>query len=451
MSDPVIAGAGPVGCLQGIMLGGIRPGRPISIYEKRADPRKQRGPGGRSINLVVTSRGIAALKEANLWTKVQKICVPVKGRMIHSQGGETVYQAYGRDDSECNYSVSRGELNNLLIGEAEKANVAIFFDREIVDYDLEDLSIKSGNGDFLKVPCPLLFGADGVHSPSRKALIRHRPDATESVIPLSSGYKEFLMPSNTLETHALHIWPRGDHMLMALPNRDGSFTMTLYLPKEGESVSFEHITDERTVAEFFRRYYADIVPLIPRLEEEFLSRPMGNLGTVKCNPWFFRDKMVLLGDAAHAIVPFFGQGMNCGFEDCFYLAKFFKEERGDWGKTFARYDHFQRPNGNAIAEMALENFVEMRDKVGDKKFRLRKSVDLRLEKLFPRFYRTRYAMVVYTLLPYRLAQQVGNIQQEILDEICLGIDDPDKIDLERAQALIQKKLMPFLKENDLDF
>ena len=451
VDDPVVVGAGLVGCLQSIILKRKHPDSLISVYEKRPDPRRQTREGGRSINLVVTSRGIAALQEAGLWEKVRNICVPVSGRMIHSQAGEAVYQPYGRDSSDCNYSVSRGGLNNLLIDEAEKAGVKIFFEREVVDYDLDKLMIKTRDGNSLDIPCSLLFGADGVHSPTRKALVRHLPDASDSIIPLESGYKEFLMPANTLDTHALHIWPRQSHMLMALPNLDGSFTMTLYLPLKGEDVSFEDIVDECTVRDFFNRYYADVIPLNPRLEEDFLSRPLGNLGTVKCTPWFYRDKIVLMGDAAHAIVPFFGQGMNCGFEDCFYLAKFFEEEKGDWEKTFTRYDRFQRPNGDAIAEMALENFVEMRDKVGDKEFLLRKSVDLRLEKLFPRFYRTRYAMVVYTLIPYSLAQQAGKIQKEILDEVCQGIVTPEQMDVKRAEELIQRKLVPFHEANKLTF
>ena len=449
MSESIIAGAGPVGCLQSIIL--RKTGHPVSIYEKRSDPRKQNRSGGRSINLVVTSRGIASLQEAGLWSKVKEICVPVSGRVIHSITGESVYQPYGKDSSECNYSVSRGELNNLLIDEAEKAEVEIFFEREVEDYDLKEIKIKKRNGIFLTIPCRRLFGADGVNSPTRKALVQHIPQSTESIIPLTSGYKEFLMPPNALDKHALHIWPRGSHMLMALPNLDGSFTMTLYLPLKGTPISFEHITNQQKVRSFFHQYYADIIPLVPFLEKDFFSRPLGKLGTVKCQPWFYRDKIVLIGDAAHAIVPFFGQGMNCGFEDCYYLSKFFKEEKGDWEKTFIRYNNFQRPNGDAIAEMALENFIEMRDKVGNKNFLLRKSVDLHLEKLFPHLYRTRYAMVVYTLIPYRLAQKVGEIQQEILDELCQNITAPEQINTRQAEILIRKKLLPFLTAHNLTF
>ena len=452
MSDHCfIAGAGLVGCLQGIMLKRTHPQAAVSICEKKSDPRKQTQQGGRSINLVVTSRGIAALEEAGLWTKVKKICVPVSGRMIHSIEGKTTYQPYGRDSSECNYSVSRGELNKLLIDEAQRAGATLLFEREVCDYDLNQLTLKKRDGSSIRTPCNLLFGADGVHSAVRKALKRHTTDADESITPLASGYKEFLMPPNTLDTHALHIWPRGSHMLMALPNLDGSFTMTLYLPLKGEPVSFERVADSNSVRELFHQYYGDVIPLIPGLEKEFLSRPLGNLGTVQCAPWFYRNKIVLMGDAAHAIVPFFGQGMNCGFEDCFYLAKFFKEEQGDWEKTFVRYDRFQRPNGNSIAEMALENFVEMRDKVGNEGFLLRKSVDLRLEKLFPHLYRTRYAMVVYTLIPYHLAQKAGAIQGEILNELCQNITEPDQIDTKKAERLIQKKLAPFLTANNLSF
>ena len=452
MSDYTVAGAGLVGCLQGIMLKRMRPKKSVSIYEKRTDPRRQTGPSGRSINLVVTSRGINALVHAGLWNKVRKICVPVVGRMIHQQNGDSLFQPYGRDSSECNYSVSRGELNNLLLDEAEKSGVEVIFERAIEDYDgnKSTLTVQCKDGSLQHVPCPILFGADGVHSAARKALVRNVPEASDSITPLDSGYKEFLMPANTLGTNdALHIWPRGNQMLMALPNRDGSFTMTLYLPSKAGPISFEHLTDQASIEDFFHRYYPDIMKLIPGLTQEFMSRPLGNLGTVKCSHWFYRNQIVLMGDAAHAIVPFFGQGMNCGFEDCVYLTKFFHSANGDWEKAFAQYDRFQRPNGDAIAEMALENYVEMREKVGNKQFILRKRVDLRLEKLFPRLYRTRYAMVVYTLIPYRLAQQAGEIHQEILDEICQNLTTPEQIDTQRAEKLIKKKLVPFLKANNL--
>ena len=449
MSESIIAGAGPVGCLQAIML--RQSGNPASVYEKRSDPRQKNHHAGRSINLVITSRGIASLQKAGLWAKVKKICVPVSGRMVHPLGGESFYQPYGRNSSECNHSVSREELNNLLINEVERVGVNIYFEKEVEDYDLKKLRLRQRNGDILTVSCERLFGADGVHSATRKILLRHTPDASESVIPLASGYKEFLMPVNTLNKHALHIWPRGNHMLMALPNRDGSFTATLYLPLKGTPVSFENIATEQNAQDFFHQYYADVMPLIPRLEKDFFNRPLGNLGTIKCRPWFHRNNIVLVGDAAHAIVPFFGQGMNCGFEDCYYLKKFLQEENGDWEKTFIRYDNFQRPNGNSIAEMALENFIEMQNKVSNKQFLLRKSVDLRLEKLFPHLYRTRYAMVVYTLMPYRLAQEAGEIQQKILAELCRDIVAPEKVDPGRAEMLIRQKLLPFLKKNNLSY
>ena len=431
----IVIGAGLVGCLLAIML--RKRGYPVDIYEKRPDGRQKAGGGGRSINLVITARGIAALEEAHLWEDVSKLCVPVSGRMIHSPEKALTYTPYGRD-GECNYSVSRGELNNFLAGQVEALGGRIFFESplERVDFERKVLHFPAGE----KRPFERLYGADGANSVVR----RDMPGVDTRKEPLPSVYKEFLMPAAPsgeypMEKKALHIWPRGEHMLMGLPNRDGSFTMTLYLPTNME----KSLHTKERAGDFFVEHYADALKLAPQMAEEFFMRPTGTLGTVRCHPWHYQNEAVLLGDAAHAIVPFFGQGMNCGFEDCRLLV--------DSLETFAKFDQHQRPNGEAIADMALENFVEMRDKVGDAQFLLRKRVDSLLECEFKGEYRTRYAMVVYTHIPYAIAQAAGEIQRGILNELCQGLENIEALNLERAKALIDGRLSPFHARHGIAF
>ena len=419
-------------------------GHPVDIYEKRPDLRRGEGSEGRSINLVITTRGIAALEKASLWEEVSKLCVPVGGRMIHSPEGVLTYTPYGRE-GECNYSVSRGELNRFLVEQVERHGGRIFFESplERVDFERKVLHFTGG----AKCPFGRLYGADGANSAVRRDMpgVNTRRDALPSV------YKEFLMPAAPkdeypMEKKALHIWPRGEHMLMGLPNTGGSFTMTLYLPKSLE----EELKRENQAQHFFRQHYCDALDLAPQMDSEFIQRPSGTLGTVRCHPWHWKGEAVLLGDAAHAIVPFFGQGMNCGFEDCRLLMDFLDRSETE-EQAFANFDQFQRANGNAIADMALENFVEMRDKVGDAGFLLRKKVDSLLENQFGRKYRTRYAMVVYTHIPYAQAQEAGKIQQRILDELCEGLVRAEDLNLELAQALIDQRMAPFYARHSITF
>lgn len=448
MEKIVIAGAGLVGSFWALAL--KKKGYEVELYEKRPDMRKDSVDGGRSINLVATSRGLNAFEAAGILNEVKKIVVPVTGRMMHSLDGELTYQPYGRDESECNYSVSRALLNVTLLNEAEKAGVKIFFEKEMEKLDPErGIAIFSGE----EVSFDRLFGADGAGSPTRKELLRLMPEATETVDFISSDYKELLMPagdnnSYPIEKKALHIWPRGDHMLMALPNLDGSFTMTAYLPQKGER-SFESLKTKEDVEEFFEKYYKSSVPHMPNFADEFFENPQGKLGTVRMSNWVYKDKVALVGDAAHAVVPFFGQGMNCGLEDCFYLLTYMNQFPNNWEKIFEEYDKNQRPNGNAIADMALENFVEMRDKVGDERFLLKKAVEHKIENEFPEKYRARYGMVTYTLIPYRYAKEAGLIQNEILNELTEGISSPDQVDLKKAEKLIDDKFVPFLNERNI--
>jgi len=451
MEKIVISGAGLVGSFWALYLKSL--GYDVELYEKRDDMRKDLEGAGRSINLIATSRALNAFTAAGIIDEMRSIFVPVTGRMMHSLEGELTYQPYGRDDSECNYSVSRSLLNITLMNAAEKAGVKIFFNKE-----LKNLKPDEGVADFsgTNVSFDRFFGADGAGSPTRKALLRLMPESTESVDFIDADYKELLMPATLngdypMEKKALHIWPRGDHMFMALPNLAGSFTMTLYLPRESKSgPSFNDLKTPEDVLSFFNEYYQGSVSLMPGFEKEFFENPQGRLGTVKMSNWVYKDKVALIGDSAHAIVPFFGQGMNCGMEDCFYLLSLMKNFGDDWAKVFEEYDRLQRPNGNAIGDMALENFVEMKDKVGDSRFLLKKAVEHKIETTFPQKYRARYGMVTYTLIPYHQAFEAGLIQNKILDELIDGIESIEDLDLKKAESLIDEHFLPFINEKGID-
>jgi kynurenine 3-monooxygenase len=270
---------------------------------------------------------------------------------------------------------------------------------------------------------------------------------------LGHGYKELLIPADEageyrIEKNALHIWPRGEIMLMALPNLDGSFTVTLYLPEQGGS-SFAELESADEVRDLFERQFPDSIPLIPDLTEVYAANPEGFLGTVRCYPWHFEDRVALIGDAAHAIVPFFGQGMNAGFEDVTVLDSLMDEHDEEWGAVFDAYSRARKPHADAIADMALENFVEMRDRVGDAEFLLRKQVEHRLERDWPSEYRSRYSLVMYGDVPYRVALEAGLIQREILDELCRDLGSVEQLDSGRARGLIREKLAPYLARHSV--
>lgn len=445
MEKIVVSGAGLVGAFWALAL--KKKGHEVELYEKRPDMRKDTKDGGRSINLIATSRALNAFTAVGILEDIKKIVVPVTGRMMHSLEGELTYQPYGRDESECNYSVSRSLLNMTLLDKAEEAGVKIFFSHE-----LDSLEPDNGRAKFSgkEVTFDRFFGADGAGSITRKELLRLMPEASESVEFISSDYKELLMPARTsggypIEKKALHIWPRGNHFLMALPNLDGSFTMTMYLPQTGKD-GFDTLKTKEDVTAFFEKYYKSSIPHMPDFANEYFENPQGKLGTVRMSHWVYKDKVALMGDAAHAVVPFFGQGMNCGMEDCFYLMSYMEKYGSDWEKVFSEYDRNQRPNGNAIADMALENFIEMQSKVADEKFLLKKAIEHKIENEFPSKYRARYGMVTYTLIPYAVAKKAGLIQQEILEELARGIESVDQVDLKKAESLIDEKFVPFVNE-----
>jgi kynurenine 3-monooxygenase len=382
----VIVGGGLVGSLLAITLKDM--GMDPLVIEKRSDPRTLEAEAeGRSINLALTAKGIHALKELGLVERVLKICSPVYGRMIHDLKGDLTYQAYGGDE-DCNYSVSRGELNKLLILRGLELGVRYEFSADISSYDGDKNIVEfKKNDQMVYIKSKHFFGTDGAGSKMRASLV-DLLGGQEDVDFLDQRYKELLVSTEdgkNLERKALHIWPRGHHMLMALINQDHSFTLTLYLDQNGNKFGFGYLDSAAKVKEYFATYFADVIALIPDLESSFLANPVGKLGTVRTDTWFNKDKVVLLGDASHAIVPFFGQGMNSGFQDVTIIKDLWTEYK-DWAKVFPKFYEIQKPNADAIADMALENFVEMSDKVGDKHFLMQKKVESIFYYSFPTVY-----------------------------------------------------------------
>ena len=440
-----IVGAGLVGSLWALLM--RQRGFEVDVFEKRNDMRLSKEEVGRSINLVVTSRGVHALEKAGLLEKALNLVVPVYGRMIHPKSGELAYQAYGKDN-ERNLSISRSSLNRFLIEEADKAGARFHFEHPLEDIDFDAKVMNFANGK--KADYDLLFGADGAGSLVRKNLVKHFPQTFKEVTEwLPVSYKELFLPApNNLDKEALHIWARGSHMMMALANLDGSFTMTLYLPKVGP-VSFEKIKTRSDIEALFKNEFPDAVPLMPGYVDDFENNPTGGLGTVRSSKWVLGDSVALMGDAAHAIVPFFGQGMNSGFEDCTTFLKIIDQKNGNWSESMSEYEKVQRPNANAIADMAIENWYEMSEKVADPRFQLRKKVEATLEKSFPQLYKSRYGMVTYTLIPYSVVQQAGVLQNQILEDLMGEMKVVDELSLEKAESLLKKIYEPFLQKNGL--
>ncbi len=451
----VVVGSGLVGSLWAYIL--KKRGFDVEVFEKRPNPENLSVPAGRSINLVITSRGIRGLEVAGLLEKILPITVPVYGRRIHPKSGDTVFQPYGRDQSECNYSVSRWELNKSLIAACVQAGVKINFEHELesIDVGAKVLTFKAADG-FITRNYEKVFATDGAGSVIRKELTSQFPtEYQETVDWLDSDYKELQLPANAdgspaLEKNDLHIWPRGTHMMMGLANGDNSFTMTLYLPRKNHPAAFENLTNKAQVEQLFQLEFPDSVRHMPNYASEFMQNPQGKLATVRLNKWVYQDSIAFLGDAAHAIVPFFGQGTNLGFEDCTALTQLLDEENNDWKKVFIKFNEQRRPQANAIADMALENFVEMRDKVGDAEFQFLKKMESIIEKEFPQYYRSRYGLITYTLVPYAQTQVVGLKQQEILSRLRENLEKPEDLDLVKTKEILENEFYPWLKKMGIE-
>lgn len=449
----ILIGAGLAGSLLAVYL--AKRGFKVNVYERRPDMRKTKISAGRSINLALSARGIFALKEVGLYDEIMKIAIPMKGRMIHPVEGATVFQRYGKDDSEVINAVSRGELNMRLMDLAEAhKGVNLFFNQRCTGMDLttgDALLVDEQTGVTSRVSGQTMIGTDGSASAIRLDMQRHgRFNYSQSF--LEHAYKELTIPPGDrgafrLEKHALHIWPRKTYMLIALPNLDGSFTCTLFYPLSGPH-SFETLDTPGKVLAFFREHFPDAIPHMPTLTDDFFANPTGNLVTVKCTPWHVGGKAALLGDAAHAIVPFFGQGMNCAFEDCTDLNRCIEKHDGNWEDVFAEYESLRKTNADAIADLAVENFYEMRDLVTDPRFQLKKKIEHILEEKYPDYFLPKYSMVTFHRMPYAVARRRGQIQEEILDILTTGIHSPEEADLAVARTLLEKRLPPLadLKE-----
>ena len=439
-----LIGAGLAGSLLAIFL--ARRGLRVSVYERQPDMRRHEIPAGRSINLALAHRGIRALHAVGLDREVEKLLIPMRGRMLHDLDGKLTLTPYGRTPEEVIYSVSRPGLNQLLMDAAEQHGVTIHFQQrcERVDFDAGRLHFHDVAGNRRHtLAARTLIATDGAGSVVRQALARHQHvEVVEDLLP--HGYKELTIPAgpsgkHRMEREALHIWPRGGYMLIALPNLDGSFTATLFLANEG-TPGFTMLKEHAALKRFFRDNFADALELLPDLETEFYRHPTGLMGTVHCPRWHLQDQALLLGDAAHAIVPFHGQGMNCAFEDCLILDQCLDAHGDDWAAAFAAFEQRRRPDAEAIAAMALENYTEMRDAVREPKFHLQKQLGFLLEARHPGVFVPRYSMVMFHHLPYSEAQRRGAIQQAILDELTGNANAVEQINLGQADKLIAQKL-----------
>jgi kynurenine 3-monooxygenase len=440
-----IIGAGLVGSLLSLYL--AKKGHNVNVYERRPDMRKSSIGGGRSINLALSDRGWKALEGIGIGEDIKNVAIPMYKRVMHDAKGNLTSQPYGKE-GQAIYSVSRGGLNMALMDLAE-ANPAIklHFNQQVTNIDLRTNTIEFHNPETsadTKVEASRIFGADGAFSMVRLAL--QKTDRFEySQHYLEYGYKELtIAPGENdtwqLEKNALHIWPRGQYMMIALPNLDGSFTCTMFFPYEGEH-SFSALKTEADVQKFFEEVFPDAVPLMPELLHDFFQNPTGSLVTVKCFPWSFEDKVLLIGDAAHAIVPFFGQGMNAGFEDCSVLNQLMNANDEDWETIFRQFQEQRKPNTDAIADLAVENFVEMRDKVADPRFLLQKKIESKINAMYPEQWIPLYTMVTFSPdMPYSKALNNGRKQEKIMKKLMKLIDSDADFEKPEVQALIKERM-----------
>lgn len=414
-----VVGSGLVGTLLAIYL--KKAGHAVHVFDRSPDIRKIQF-SGRSINLVMSNRGWKTLKDIGLDEEIRKIGIPVDKRAIHMTEKPLNYQYYGKD-GEAIFSLSRGLLNRKMIDLAEEAGVEFFFDHKVWDVTLSDASLHIGEterGEWEELKYDKVFGADGAFS-----RVRHRMQRQSmfnySQEFLKIGYKELNIPANADGTHkldknSLHIWPRGEFMLMALANPDGSFTCTLFMPHEGEN-SFEDLKDKEALVAFFASHFPDTKEVIPNLVEDFFKNPTSYLVTMKCFPWTFEDKVALIGDACHAIVPFYGHGMNAGFEDITILSEIMEKHGDDWETIFKEYEQSRKPNADAIAELSYRNFMEMSSKTADEKFLLQKKIEKHFSEKHPDKWMPLYSRVTFSSHPYSEALAMGDFQDDIMKQV----------------------------------
>ena len=415
-----IAGAGLVGSLCALYM--RKRGFDVSVYERRDDLRLTEISAGKSINLALSVRGWTALKKVGAAENVEKIAIPMYKRVMHDTEGNLYDQAYG-NPGQAIYSVSRANLNLILMEMAEKNGAKIHCNQKCLDVDFSsgDTTFEhTKTGEKTTVNSDLLIGADGAFSAVRSKMTRrNRQQYSQHFI--EHGYKELLIPANEdgthkLEKNALHIWPRGNFMLIALPNLDGSYTCTLFAPYEGEE-SFEELNNNEDVKKYFKKIFPDLVPLIPDLCEQFFSNPTSSMAIMRTYPWHVDDKSILIGDAAHATVPFYGQGMNAGFEDCRILDELLDKHNNNFKTCFKEYSQVRKPNGDGVQDLSMHNFIVMRDKTADTKFLLQKKIEQKFAQQYPEKWIPLYSMVSFSNIPYSEAWQVGMKQEKMMQSI----------------------------------
>jgi len=441
----IIVGAGLSGSLLSIFL--ARRGFKVDVYERRPDMRAVHMNAGKSINLALSTRGIHALEQVGLAENVLKNAVPMKGRMIHSGKGELSFQPYGKNENEFINSISRAELNIILMNEAEKfPNVKFYFNHRCTGINLETSQAHFLNditAEKVDAKGDTVIGTDGSASAMRMEFLKSG-FFNFSQMYQDYGYKELNIPVAAdgkfrMEKNALHIWPRGAYMMIALPNIEGDFTCTLFMSHTKGERNLSQLTSKEEVTKFFQEVMPDALPQMPTLLDDFFAHPTGNLLTVKCFPWNIGGKALLMGDAAHAMVPFFGQGMNCCFEDCYYFDTLLEKYGADWVKLFTEFSTIRKENTDAISDLAVENFVEMRDLVAHKDFLLKKKAEVLLEERFPESFIPKYSMVTFHRIPYALAMKRGQIQDRILMEMCSKINSIEELNLDEAFSRIRKE------------
>jgi len=428
----VLVGSGLAGGLLAAYLG--RRGYEIDLYERRADPREGNIVGGRSINLAISTRGIHALEQIGLADEALQSAIPMRGRMIHDKSGALHFTPYDVDPKKCINSIGRASLNTTVIEAAQRyPNVRVHFNHKCTDVDLNSATARLVSETAARAPqlrgddAPVaemtaqgdtVIGVDGAFSAVRQSMQMHIDSFEYDESYLAHGYKELTIPpgpdgSWRMEKNALHIWPRKSFMMIALPNPDGSFTCTLFWEFEGPR-SFATTKTDEDVSRFFEEEFPDAVPLMPTLLEDFKNNPTGSLVTIRCGPWYYRDKVCLLGDAAHAVVPFYGQGMNAAFEDCVVLDECLEKFSDNRERAFTEYFSRRKKNTDALADLAIGNFIEMRDKTASKTFRAKKKVDHALEAALPGVYLPLYTMVTFTRMPYAMAAKRARLQDSLV-------------------------------------
>ena len=418
----LIVGAGLCGSLLALRM--AQRGYQVEVYESRSDLRNSVISAGRSINLSLSDRGLKALRMAGLEKKARALCIPMKGRLMHDAASNTFESNYSGRQGECINSISRGNLNGLLLTEAEKyPNVNIHFNTKCLEIDIESKIVhflSSDSKEQFTVQADVIFGTDGAGSSLRKSYEKQFPAFKVTQEFLTHGYKELEIPADKNGGHLiskehLHIWPRGDYMLIALPNMDGSFTVTLFLSYSEGSYNFDNLITKEKIIEFFEKDFPDTLALIPDVLKEFENNPTGKLGTVKCYPWAYKGNTLLLGDSSHAIVPFYGQGMNASFEDVFVFDSVLNQFEGDWATVFSEFQKQRKIDADAIADLAIDNYYEMRDHVANPLFKEKRIVEMGLEKFFPTEYFSKYSLVTFNEhIGYHEAMTKGRAQDKVL-------------------------------------